>query len=74
MLSLVCPCTVVEGTLDLQATLDSILVGIAPLAVTLFTWFLLKKRNMNPNKVMLILVVIGIILGATGLFGGVPAA
>lgn len=69
-----CQIPVGEGTLDLQATLDSILVGVAPLAVTLFTWFLLKKRNMNPNKVMLILVVIGIILGATGLFGGVPAA
>lgn len=63
-----------QGALDLQSTLDSILIGIAPLSITLFTWYLMKKRNMNPNKVMLILVVIGIILGATGLFGGVPAA
>lgn len=69
-----CQIPVGEGVLDLQATLDSILVGIAPLAITLFTWYLLKKRNMNPNKVMLILVVLGIVLGATGLFGGVAAA
>lgn len=69
-----CQIPVGQGALDLQATLDSIMLGVVPLGVTLFAWYLLKKKNMNPNKVMLILVVLGIVLGATGLFGGVPAA
>lgn len=69
-----CLIPVGEGSLDLQSTLDSILMGVAPLGITIFTWWLMKKRNVNPNIVMLILVVIGLILGATGLFGGVPAA
>lgn len=59
-----------EGTLDLQSVLDSILQGGVPLAITLFTWYLLKKKNVNSTKVLLILVVLGIVLGATGLFGG----
>lgn len=69
-----CMIPVGDGSLDLQATLDSILVGVAPLGITILTWWLMKKRNMNPNIVMLILVVIGLILGATGLFGGASAA
>ena len=59
-----------EGFIDLQATLDSILKGGVPLGLTILTWWMMKKRNMNPTVVMLILVAIGIILGATGLFGG----
>lgn len=62
-----------EGTLDLQSTLDSILKGGVPLGITLLTWYLMKKRNMNSTVVMLILVVIGLVLGATGLFGGTAA-
>lgn len=62
-----------EGTLDLQATLDSILKGGVPLAITILAWWMLKKRNMNPTVVMLILVVLGVALGATGLFGGAAA-
>ncbi|MBN2938875.1 MAG: PTS system mannose/fructose/sorbose family transporter subunit IID [Collinsella sp.] len=62
------------GTIDLQSTLDSILMGGVPLGLTVLTWYLLKKKNMNATVVMLVLVVIGIILGATGLFGGVAAS
>jgi len=61
------------GAIDLQSTLDSILVGGVPLAITLLTWYLLKKKNMNSTVVLLVLVVVGIVLGATGLFGGVAA-
>ena len=35
------------GAIDLQSTLDSILVGGVPLAITLLTWYLLKKKNMS---------------------------
>lgn len=62
-----------EGTIDLQATLDSILIGGVPLAITLLAWYLLKKKNMNSTVVLLILVGIGLVLGATGLFGGVSS-
>ena len=62
-----------EGYIDLQATLDSILKGGVPLAITLLTWYLLKKKNMNSTVVLLILVAIGVVLGATGLFGGTAA-
>lgn len=60
-----------EGFIDLQSTLDSILKGGIPLGITIFSWYLLKKRNVNSTVVLLILVAIGIVLGATGLFGGV---
>lgn len=49
------------------------MVGIVPLGITVFTWWLMKKKSVNPNIVLLILVVIGIVLGATGLFGGTAA-
>lgn len=63
-----------EGFINLQATLDSILVGGVPLFITLGTWYLLKKKNMSATKVMMILVVLGLIMGITGLFGGAPIA
>lgn len=62
-----------EGSLDVQATLDSIMIGIVPLGITILTWWLMKKKNVNPNIVLLILVVLGVVLGATGLFGGAAA-
>ncbi len=62
-----------EGAIDLQETLDSILKGGVPLAITILSWYLLKKKNVNSTVVLLILVAIGILLGATGLFGGVAA-
>ena len=58
------------GTINLQSTLDSLLVGLVPLSVTLLAWYLLKKRNMSSTKVLVILALIGLVLGATGLFGG----
>lgn len=47
------------GTLDVQtAVLDSIFKGILPLAITLLTVYLLKKK-VNVNMILLILIVIG---------------
>ncbi|WP_035438931.1 PTS system mannose/fructose/sorbose family transporter subunit IID [Atopobium sp. oral taxon 810] len=59
-----------EGTISLQSTLDSILIGIVPLSVTLLSWYLLKIKNMSATKVLVILALIGFVLGITGLFGG----
>lgn len=49
------------------------MIGIVPLGITILTWWLMKKKNVNPNIVLLILVVLGVVLGATGLFGGAAA-
>lgn len=47
------------GTLDVQtAVLDSIFKGILPLAITLLTVYLLKKK-VNVNMILLILIAIG---------------
>lgn len=59
-----------DGTIGLQATLDSLFIGLVPLGVTLLSWYLLKKRNLSSTKVLVILALIGLVLGATGLFGG----
>lgn len=60
-----------DGTIALQSTLDSLFIGLVPLSVTLLAWYLLKKRNMSSTKVLVILALIGLVLGATGLFSGV---
>lgn len=62
-----------EGAINLQSTLDSILVGLAPLSITLLAWYLLKKKNINSTIVLLILVIVGLVLGASGIFGGTAA-
>ena len=49
--------------------LDKLLVGGIPLGITLLTLYLLKNKQMKSTTVMLILVVIGIVFGATGILG-----
>lgn len=59
-----------EAELALQADiLDKLLKGIIPLAITLGTWYLLKVRKMKSTRVMLVLVVVGLVLGAIGILG-----
>lgn len=61
-----------EAQLALQADiLDKLLKGVIPLAITLGTWYLLKVRKMKSTWVMVALVVVGAVLGATGLLGGI---
>ena len=49
--------------------LDKLLKGGVPLALTLLTLYLLKNRQMKSTTVMIILVLIGLVLGATGILG-----
>jgi PTS system mannose-specific IID component len=50
-----------------EAVFDKLFVGLLPLAVTLFTLFLLKEKRLKATTVMAVLVVIGIITGALGI-------
>lgn len=57
-----------EGTMSLQADVfDKLVLGILPFAITLLTYFLLKKQ-LKPNTVLFILIAIGAIGGIVGLF------
>ncbi|WP_287478428.1 PTS system mannose/fructose/sorbose family transporter subunit IID [Anaerostipes sp.] len=49
--------------------LDKLLKGGVPLALTLLTLYLLKNRQMKSTTVMIILVLIGLVLGAAGILG-----
>lgn len=49
--------------------LDKLLKGGVPLALTLLTLYLLKNRQMKSTTAMIILVLIGLVLGATGILG-----
>ncbi len=51
---------------SLQAQFDSILLGLLPLSLTLLCYYLMKK-NWNPNKLLVLLMVVGMLLGALGI-------
>jgi len=46
---------------------DQLFKGILPLSVTLLTLYLLKNRQMKATTVMLILILVGVISGMTGI-------
>jgi len=59
----------VTQTVAVQAQLDSILPYMLPVLATFMCYWLLKKKSWSPIKVILLLVVIGFIGGALGIFG-----
>lgn len=59
-----------QADLALQADiLDKLFKGMIPLGITLFALYLLKNKQMKSTTVMLILVLIGVVLGITGIVG-----
>ena len=56
-----------QGTIDIQSILDSIMPCLLPLVLTFFMYGLVKK-NVSPMMNILILVVIGIVGGFLGIF------
>jgi mannose/fructose/sorbose-specific phosphotransferase system IID component len=64
------PWTFVNGhqTIKLQDQLDAVLPGMLPLAVTLIVFFLLRRR-LSPVWVLLGTLVVGLVLGFTGVLG-----
>ena len=56
-----------QGTIDIQSILDSIMPCLLPLVLTFFMYGLVKK-NVSPMVNILILVIIGIVGGFLGIF------
>lgn len=56
-----------SNSLDVQKQiLDTLLLGILPLVITLGTYYMLK-RKMKPTTVLIVLVLIGVVFGSLGL-------
>ena len=58
----------VEGsdTITLQSYLDQIFLGLVPLALTLFVLWLMRKKNVNVNVILVGIMVLAIVLGLIG--------
>lgn len=58
----------VEGSdpITLQSYLDQIFIGFVPLCLTLFVLWLMRKKNMNVNIILVGIMVLAIILGLIG--------
>lgn len=59
-----------ESVIDIQALLDGILPALIPLALTLMCFSLIKKKNWSPVKCIALLLVIGIVGCAVGIWAG----
>lgn len=58
----------VEGSdpITLQSYLDQIFLGLVPLALTLFVLWLMRKKNVNVNIILVGIMVLAIVLGLIG--------
>ncbi|MEG0094192.1 MAG: PTS system mannose/fructose/sorbose family transporter subunit IID, partial [Erysipelotrichaceae bacterium] len=56
--------------INIQNLLNQVLPGLVPLALTLMCYFLIKKKNFSPVKCILLLLVIGIVGCAFGIWSG----
>lgn len=56
-----------KEVMKMQTYLDQLFIGIVPLAVTLFAFWLLYKKHVNINWVMLGIMLLGIILVLCGI-------
>ncbi|MGX7058967.1 PTS system mannose/fructose/sorbose family transporter subunit IID [Vagococcus humatus] len=50
-------------TLSMQEMLDKILPGLVPLAIVMLSYWLLGKKKMNSNKLIFVLILLGMLLG-----------
>jgi Phosphotransferase system, mannose/fructose/N-acetylgalactosamine-specific component IID len=64
----------VANYIDLQALLDGILPALIPLALTLMCYALIKKKQWSPTKCIVLLLVIGIVGCAFGIWSGTYTA
>lgn len=53
--------------LNLQSMLDQIFVGIVPLGITLLCYYLLKKKNMSINVLIIGIIVLSILVSVLGI-------
>lgn len=58
----------VEGSdpVMIQSYLDQIFIGLVPLSLTLFVLWLMRKKNVNVNVILVGIMVLGLVLGLIG--------
>lgn len=56
-----------EMVIDIQATLDSIMPGLVPLAFAIICYLLVDKRGWNTNKLLLFIVAFSAVMVALGI-------
>lgn len=56
-----------ETIMNLQDMLDQIFVGIVPLGITLLCYYLLKKKNMSINVLIIGIIILSILLSVLGI-------
>lgn len=57
-----------EAPIKLQDQLDNIFPKLIPFLITMLCFWLIKKKGMSPVKVILILLILGIVGGAFGIW------
>ena len=60
---------IVTQVVGIQAQLDAIMPYLLPTLITLLAYWLLKKKNWSPIQVIYLLIAVGFIGGAVGIFG-----
>lgn len=56
-----------DSVLNLQEMLDQIFVGIVPIGITLFCFYLLKKKNVSINVLIIGIIVVSILASLLGI-------
>lgn len=60
----------VDKFIDIQALLNGILPALLPLGLTMMCYVLIKKKGWTPVKTIALLLIIGILGGALGIWAG----
>ncbi|MEG0978277.1 MAG: PTS system mannose/fructose/sorbose family transporter subunit IID [Bacilli bacterium] len=55
-----------KSKINIQEILDSVMKNMLPLVVTLTIAWLMRKMNVKPSIIIIVMVILGIVLGATG--------
>lgn len=56
-----------EVVMNTQKMLDQIFVGLIPLLITLFSFYLMKKKNVSINYLIFGIIILGIVLALLGI-------
>ncbi|MGX7196385.1 PTS system mannose/fructose/sorbose family transporter subunit IID [Enterococcus olivae] len=56
-----------EVVMNTQEMLDQIFVGLIPLLITLFSFYLMKKKNISINYLIFGIIILGIVLSLLGI-------
>lgn len=58
-----------EVEMEIQPMLDKILPSLVPVSIVLLSYWLLGRKRMNSTKLIFILMILGIVLGALNILG-----